>query len=85
MTTWQRIKCAMGLHGDCDNIGEGHGGALIQGRHIQTVCRVYRCVLCGREFGEVTCPQVHMFGSRSVSADFVRGTSGYREFAKGAK
>jgi len=80
MTKWERVKCAIGLHGDLENTGAGVGSVLIQGHQLATSCRVWQCVRCGKEFGRVTCPRIPGWGPESVPPEFVRKTSRYRDF-----
>jgi len=80
MTRWERIKCMLGFHGHQTNTGAGRGSLIVEGHQLVTECRIWRCDRCGAEEGVVTCPSLAGWGSQTVSADFVRRTSGYRDF-----
>lgn len=79
---WKWFKCTIGFHGDHTNIGAGRGSMMIYGKSFPVVYRLWKCDLCGDEFGVAECPSLHGFGEKKVSPDFVRGSSGYREFEK---
>lgn len=74
-----KIKCFFGIH-DHENIGMGYGGLFTHGQRLQTEARLYRCRRCGKESGQVKCPQLINWGFINISADEVRMTSRFKEF-----
>lgn len=71
-----------GIHGDLENIGIGFGGLYVDGHHLQTECRLWRCTRCGEELGYVTCPSLHNWGRVSVSPEFVKSVDRFRMFTE---
>ncbi len=76
----EKIMCAIGMHGSAINIGAGSGGVLVQGRHLMTECRIWKCERCGKEWAKVTCPQCPGITDIPVTPEFVRRTLDYTEF-----
>jgi hypothetical protein len=84
MTKWEKFKCAIGLHGKEKNIGMGYGSLNIQGHQLRTECRLFKCVRCGRESGQVICPEMPSWPPQSVTAESVRSTSRFVMFERRA-
>jgi hypothetical protein len=74
------ISCKLGMHGKMVNTGLGWGGVFLQGRHLGTECRTWRCERCGIEIGVVKCPLLPNWGPEWTTAEFVRKTTDYRRF-----
>lgn len=84
MTIWEKIVCAIGLHGLFDHVGSGIGSVIVQGRRVNAVFRLWRCQMCGAEEGDAVCPQIPGFKA-SFSPDFVKQTSDFHLFDEDEK
>jgi hypothetical protein len=80
MTKWDKFKCSLGIHGEEKNIGIGYGSLFIQGHQLRTECRLYKCMRCGHESGQVTCPELPDWTPKNVSAEMVRASSRFKLF-----